>query len=250
MGKHEGGLRYRGIIISDSYVEEGCQVLMHSDEGPKPYLARVECLWEHPATSEPMVTCRWFYRREDVPCKLFEKPSKGVRSNCWTIRKGSGRPKEVFDNEVFMSNIMDDNPVDTIIGLCDVYIGKKVLDHGAGSPRGKHGDCLEEQSRSRTGGLGAGGESDAKRTGKDEQGSEGKGKNEKISAAEARDRAAASLEKYVCRMSYAPVEVCVHSLKRTRARTLLALTRTKQSPYALHVPLPSCMRACASKTAA
>jgi hypothetical protein len=72
----------------------GCQVLLHSEHEDLPYLARVECLWEDPKTQEPMVTCRWFYRRADVPAKLFDKPYKSFRGKNWTIRKNSGRATE------------------------------------------------------------------------------------------------------------------------------------------------------------
>ena len=218
LGKHAGGLRYKGVIFNDWYVEEGCQVQLHSDEGPTPYLARVEYLWEHASTAEPMVTCRWFYRREDVPSKVFDKSAKGgVRSNCWTVRKGGGRPKEVLDNEVFLSNVMDDNTVETIIGLCEVYVGKKIYGDCASSSEEKNGNDKEEQAGSGAGSRRSGGESDSKRKGKDEVGGEVNEKKEMKSAAAAQHIAAVTMEKFVCRMSYSPVEVCIRTHARARA---------------------------------
>ena len=94
VGKHNGGPQYRGVVWNEGYYEVGCQVLLHSEQDELPYLARVECLWEDPKTHEPMVMCRWFYRRADVPAKLFDKPYKTFRGKNWTIRKTSGRATE------------------------------------------------------------------------------------------------------------------------------------------------------------
>lgn len=90
-------------------------MLLQSEVETLPYIARVEYLLEHPSSLEPMMTCRWFYRSVDVPGKLFDKTVKGARGSQWSIRKGSGRVRQVLPNEVFMSNFTDENAIATVV---------------------------------------------------------------------------------------------------------------------------------------
>ncbi|EKX44219.1 hypothetical protein GUITHDRAFT_153094, partial [Guillardia theta CCMP2712] len=62
----------------------------------------------------PMVTCRWFYRPSDLPASLREKWAMG-------LNKGANKKQKSFP-EVFISNTIDENPIASVQGLCEILI--------------------------------------------------------------------------------------------------------------------------------
>eukprot|EP00960_Hanusia_phi_P063920 765625-Hanusia_phi.AAC.1 len=107
------GKCYRGIIWDDTYFEEGCYVHLYAGGGES-YIARAERLWERKDDKMPMLTCRWFYRPSDLPASLREKWALG-------LNKGVSKKNKAFP-EVFISNTIDENPIASVQGLCEILI--------------------------------------------------------------------------------------------------------------------------------
>ena len=133
IGWYKGGRRYRGVVWDDTVFEEGCHATLYSGDEANPYLAQVLYLWENAATAEPMITCRWFYRQQDVPVALLDSLSKSCPGNHPNGGTSNGSRRALRPNEIFCSNVTDDNPVASLAGLCKV---EWVMQPGATASRG------------------------------------------------------------------------------------------------------------------
>ena len=139
IGWYKGGRRYRGVVWDDTVFEEGCHATLYSGDEENPYLAQVLYLWENAATAEPMITCRWFYRQQDVPVALLDSLSKSCPGNHPNGGTSNGSRRALRPNEIFCSNVTDDNPVASLAGLCKV---EWVIQPGAPASQGpaaRHG---------------------------------------------------------------------------------------------------------------
>ncbi|EKX32476.1 hypothetical protein GUITHDRAFT_121371 [Guillardia theta CCMP2712] len=103
-GKWKGNTLYVGVVLRGKYYASGADVYIRGEEGERQYIARITRMYERASDSARMIGCRWYYRSDETNLNKDKKKSSSGAN----------------DQELYISDVVDDNPVNTIEDLCNV----------------------------------------------------------------------------------------------------------------------------------
>mmetsp|Transcript_88270 Transcript_88270/g.129061 ORF Transcript_88270/g.129061 Transcript_88270/m.129061 type:complete len:737 (-) Transcript_88270:458-2668(-) len=119
-GRWHGNKVYAGALVAGQYLSVGCDVFLKAQPGQLQYVARIMRMFERQEDGSKMVTCKWFYRANET-----------------VLARDKKQLAQVSGQELFMSDVMDDNALSAIQGICSMRAEMLVddLDHWLQSPQ-------------------------------------------------------------------------------------------------------------------